>query len=271
MNTTPRTARTINLRSPREIERMRPAGRIVWEAHQAAASLVRPGVTTAELDQAVEDVFRRYEAEPLFKGVPGPMPFPAATCISVNEEVVHGIPGTRALAAGDIVSLDTGCRVDGWCGDAAVTHAVEPIDPEARRLLDVTSQVLRLAVQKLGVCSRWSEVAGAMQEFVQGHGFSVVTAFCGHGIGRDLHELPQAPNCPSASADDFLIKPGLVLAVEPMVNAGRPEVRCLEDGWTQVADDGSLSAHFEHTIAITDAGPQVLTGNPHQESWPETL
>ena len=257
----------VHLRSLREIRRMRQAGLVVWEAHQAAAALVQPGVTTAELDAAVEDVFNRHGAEPLFKGVAGKVPFPAATCTSVNEQVVHGIPGRRRLREGDIVSLETGCRVQGWCGDAAVTHAVGQVDPEVRRLLAVTHQTLELAIELLGRKSWWSEVAAAMEQRVQAAGFSVVKAFCGHGIGRQLHEEPQLPNYLSRELrqNDVRLRPGLVIAVEPMVNLGTSSVRCLPDHWTQVTADGKLSAHFEHTVAVTDEGPVTLTGPPRDD------
>ncbi len=252
----------IKLRSPREIARMRLPGQLVGEAHQRVAELVRPGVTTGELDRVVEQLFARHQAEPLFKGYPGPTPFPAVTCISVNHEVVHGIPGPRVLKEGDIVSVDTGCRLDGWCGDAAVTHAVGQISAQSQRLLQVTRGVLELAVRSLLECDRWSQVAQRMQAYVENHGFSVVESFVGHGIGREMHELPQVPNYYSeefAKSEDFELRPGLVLAIEPMVNTGTAAVTCLDDGWTQVTADGGRSAHFEHTVAITRDGPQILT------------
>ncbi|MFO0817227.1 MAG: type I methionyl aminopeptidase [Pirellulales bacterium] len=254
----------LTLRSPREIARMRWPGLIVWRAHQEVAQKVAPGVTTGELDAVVEAVFARYAAEPLFKGVPGKVPFPSATCISVNEAVVHGIPGDRVLREGDIVSVDTGCRYEGWCGDSAYTHAVGEIAPRTRELLDVTSETLALAIRLMGERKWWSEVAEEMAQWVRSHGFSVVESFSGHGIGKTMHEEPQAPNYSSVDLKrrDFPLKPGLVLAIEPMVNRGAKGVRCLADHWTQVTTDGSPSAHFEHTIAITLAGPLVLTGPP---------
>src|SRR5262245_28652392 len=173
----------INLRSPRELAQMRKAGLVVWGAHQVAKAIVRPGVTTAEIDAGIDEYLLRHDAIPLFKGVPGKVPFPAATCISVNEEVVHGIPGSRRLKEGDVVSLDTGCKVNGWCGDSAYTHPVGRVAPEVQRLLDVTSSVLDLAIELMAVKSRWSEVAREMGEYVRDHGFSVVENFVGHGIG----------------------------------------------------------------------------------------
>lgn len=247
---------------------MRKAGLAVWEAHQLAASMIKPGVTTGEIDAAVEAFFIEKGAEALFKGVPGRVPFPAVTCMSVNEEVVHGIPSDRVLNEGDIVSIDTGCRFDGWCGDAAMTHPVGRISAEASKLLKVTSEVLDLAIQEMGRCSRWSQVAVKMEKFVKDHGFSVVEAFVGHGIGREMHEDPQVPNFVGNGirfGDDFQLVPGLVIAVEPMVNMGTKRVRTLRDHWTQVTADGRWSAHFEHTIAMTEFGPYVLTAGPEED------
>ena len=262
------------LRSPREIAQMRKAGLLVWQAHQVMAAMIRPGVTTAELDAAAEAFFAEHQAEPLFKNFPNSIPegspFPAVTCISINEEVVHGIPGSRRLAAGDIVGIDTGCKLNGWCGDAAATYPVGPIDPEARRLLDVTGNVLELAAELIGQRSRWKEVAAEMETYVKDNKFSIVEAFVGHGIGREMHEDPQVPNFVGKhfrSSSDFRLVPGLVIAVEPMVNAGTKAVRCRPDQWTQVTADGSLSAHFEHTIALTESGPCLLTAGPNDERW----
>ena len=259
----------LQLRSTREIQLMRKAGLVVWEAHQAAARLIQPGMTTAEIDAAVEAVFVRHRAVPLFKGVPGKVPFPAATCVSVNEEVVHGIPGPRILRNGDIVSVDTGCQVEGWCGDSAYTHPAGSISAEKQRLLDVTRGTLALALRLLGEKSRWSEIAAEMERFVRAAGFSVVEKLTGHGVGRTMHELPEVPNFFSRELlkNDFVIRPGLVIAVEPMVNVGTKEVRCLSDHWTLVTTDGKPSAHFEHTIAVTSNGPIALTGPP-DETFP---
>ncbi len=244
---------------------MRRAGLAVWGAHREAAALVKPGITTAELDAAVEAFFLGHGAVPLFKGVPGKVPFPAACCISVNDEVVHGIPGPRVLRAGDVVSIDTGCSVGGWCADSAVTHPVGEVAPDVQRLLDCTSGVLKLAIQLMAVRDRWSDVAAEMAKYVRDHGFSVVENFVGHGIGRSMHEDPQVPNfCTPAFRrnHDFTLEPGLVIAVEPMVNMGSKKVRALADHWTQSTVDGKPSAHFEHTVAITDGGPVVLTAPP---------
>lgn len=253
------------LRSSREIAMMRKAGLMVWHAHQVAQSMLGPGVATGEIDAAVEKFFLEHGAVPLFKGVPGRVPFPAVTCMSVNEEVVHGIPGPRELKEGDIVSIDTGCKVNGWCGDAAATYAIGELDPEVQRLMDVTEQTLNLAIDLMGKKTFWSDVAIEMERLVKDAGFFVVEAFVGHGIGREMHEDPQVPNFASEQLrrnGDFRLVPGLVIAVEPMVNMGTKKVRTMADHWTQVTADKKPSAHFEHTIAITESGPVPLTGCP---------
>ena len=244
---------------------MREAGLVVWNAHQIAAALVRPGITTAEIDAAIERYFAERQAVPLFKGVPGKVPFPAVTCISVNEEVVHGIPGPRKLVEGDVVSIDTGCRLNGWCGDAAITHPVGNVEPEIMRLLAVTKGTLDLAIREMAVKKMWSEVAKEMEAYVKDAGFFVVENFVGHGIGREMHEEPQVPNFVSNQlrrSGDFELRPGLVIAVEPMVNAGTKRVKGMPNHWTQVTGDGKPSAHFEHTIAMTQDGPVALTAAP---------
>jgi methionyl aminopeptidase len=256
----------IVLRSKREITKMRAAGLLVWEAHQCAGQLVKPGVTTRELDAVVDRLFAQRHAEPLFKGVPGPIPFPAATCISVNEEIVHGIPGDRELREGDIVSLDTGCRLNGWCGDAAVTYLVGECSDLAKHLLATTLGALNLAIELLPVKSRWSEIAREVQQFVTDGGLEVIDTFVGHGIGREMHEPPQVPNFVDLDSwEDFELRPGLVLAIEPMVCTGSKEVICRDDHWTQATRDGGLAAHCEHTVALTSEGPMILTEGPTSE------
>jgi methionyl aminopeptidase len=254
----------IQLRSEREIKLMRRSGLVVWRALQAAGEVVKAGVTTAEIDAAVERVFQEHDAEPLFKGVPGTVPFPAATCVSVNEQVVHGIPGRRKLREGDIVSIDTGCRIDGWCGDSAWTYSVGRISPPVQRLMDVTLQSLELAIDLVGKRQRWNQVAEEISAFIRSHGFSVVETMSGHGVGRELHEAPQYPNYvnPKAKEEDVVLRTGLVIAIEPMVNLGKKETRVLPDHWTIVAADGKPSAHFEHTVALTKDGPVRLTAPP---------
>ncbi len=253
---------------------MRKAGLLVWEAHQVAAPMVRPGATTGEIDAAIDNFFQEHNALPLFKNfphaTPGEPPFPTVTCISVNEEVVHGIPGDRILVEGDIVSIDTGCKINGWCGDAAVTHPVGRVIADVQRLLDVTREVLELAIELMGKKAWWSEVASEMEALARDNRLSVVEAFVGHGIGREMHEDPQVPNFVGKRfrrSNDFRLVPGLVIAVEPMVNLGTKQVRSLPDRWTQVTADDRPSAHFEHTIAITESGPYVLTAGPNGEGW----
>lgn len=256
------------LRSRREIGLMRRAGLLVWQAHQAAARLIEPGVSTIQLETAIAEVFRKAEAEPLFLNYPGVTPFPAVSCISVNEELVHGIPGSRELQDGDIVSIDTGCRIAGWCGDAAVTHAVGAIAEEAQKILRVTHGALNLAIELMSQKTWWSEVAKEMQRFVEDEGCSVITSMVGHGIGQEMHESPQVPNYydPTwADEEDFELRPGVVIAVEPMVSLGSHELRHLDDHWTCITKDKRLCAHFEHTIAITKEGPQRLTEAPRTD------
>jgi methionyl aminopeptidase len=258
------------LKSDRDIAQMRRAGLLVWQAHQVAAELVRPGVTTAEIDAATEKFILEHKAIPLFKGVQGEVPFPASTCISVNEQIVHGIPGPRQLKEGDIVSIDIGCKVNGWCGDAAVTHAVGKIDARKQRLLDVTEGALRLAIELIPKYKMWSQIAKEMERYVRRAGFSVVEGLVGHGIGREMWEEPQVPNYYTVQYEalgDFELKPGLVIAVEPMVNMGRKPHETLADQWTIVTKDRQPSAHFEHTIAITKQGLQVLTVGPNGQGW----
>jgi methionyl aminopeptidase len=251
----------IELKRPREIELMRAAGRLVAEAHRLVKGLVAPGITTREIDRAVEELFESRGAIPLFKGYPGKTPFPAVCCISVNEQIVHGIPGDRVLVPGDIVKVDTGCKLNGWCGDSAWSYPVGEVDALKKKLLKIGEENLRLAIDGLKDCRRWSDVAKRMQEAVRKAGFSVVEQFVGHGIGRTMHEDPQVPNyvSPQLLKHDFRIEPGLVLAIEPMVNAGTPDVRILKDHWTVETKDRKPSVHFEHTVAITDAGPVILT------------
>ncbi|PQO35637.1 type I methionyl aminopeptidase [Blastopirellula marina] len=254
----------ITLRSKREIEKMHVAGQLVRQAHQKVAELVRPGVTTAELDKAVDDLFAEAGAIPLFKGVPGKVPFPAATCVSVNDEVVHGIPGKRILKEGDIVSVDTGAKIGGWCGDSAWTYAVGEISDEAKKLMEVTERALHVAIELLPVKKRWSQVAKEMQNVVESAGFSVITTLVGHGIGTTMHEEPQVPNYDSREfrqKGDFDLRPGLVIAVEPMVAVGREDLYLHGDGWTLSTKDHSLTAHFEHTLALTTSGVRILTGD----------
>jgi methionyl aminopeptidase len=257
---------------------MRPAGVAVYQALQIARKMARPGATTGQIDAAIAEHFRRLRAEPLFLHYPNSSPgkpaFPGVTCCSVNDEVVHGIPGPRVLEEGDILSIDTGCRIGGWCGDSAVTLPIGRIKPEVARLLEVTQGVLDLAIKLMAVKNWWSEVAAEMASYVRGHGFYVVENFVGHGIGRQMHEEPQVPNFVSTHlkrSGDFRLEPGLVIAVEPMVNFGTKKVISSHDHWTQSTNDGKPSAHFEHTVAVTDRGIRVLTCPPTPEEEQKLL
>lgn len=245
----------INIRSPREIEQLRKANAIVAEVFQRLEGKVIPGVTTEELDQIAEEYIRSRGAVPAFKGYRG---FPATLCTSINEEVVHGIPGQRKLKEGDLVSLDVGVIRNGYFGDAAVTLPVGEVDPEARRLIEVTERALFIGIEKTKAGNRLFDISSAIQQWVESNGFSVVRDFVGHGIGKSLHEEPQIPNFGSPHQGPRLAK-GMVFALEPMVNEGTYEVRVLSDAWTVITADGKRSAHFEHTIAITDEGPEILS------------
>jgi len=253
------------LKSPREIELMRAAGRIVHKVLGALRETAAPGVTTGELGRVADEIITSHGAEALFKGVRTQgvkFPFPSAICASVNDEVVHGIPGDRVLREGDIVSVDCGVRLRGYCGDSATTLAIGRIRPEIQRLLDVTSEALDIAIREMKPGRMWSEIAGRMQATVQGAGFTVVREFVGHGIGQDMHEEPKVPNYTDRKQlkSDFRLDPGLVLAVEPMVNQGSAQVKSGDwTGWPQVTKDGRWSAHFEHTVAVTKTGVDVLT------------
>jgi methionyl aminopeptidase len=249
------------LKSAREINLMREAGKLVARALNVCREMIKPGVRTLEIDRAVEDLFAQHGAHPLFKGYPGKVPFPAATCISINEQVVHGIPGQRVIRAGDLVKIDTACKLNGWCADAAATIVVGDIRPEWRRLVDVGHQVLEIALVEVGRRKWWSEVAALMQQHAEAAGFSVVEQYVGHGIGRVMHENPQVPNFVNRDVrkHDFRLEEGLVLAIEPMINMGRAETLTLRDHWTVVTRDGLPSVHMEHTVAIVGGGIVVVT------------
>ncbi|MGE3818678.1 MAG: type I methionyl aminopeptidase [Isosphaeraceae bacterium] len=255
----------IKLKSPREIALMRESGRVVAKALDQVRKMAVPGVSTADMNDAVAAIFREHGATPLFLGYPcstkGKPPFPAVICASVNEQVVHGIPNRRPLAEGDVVSIDTGCRLNGWCGDAAVTLAIGSPAPEQKKLLDVTLETLGLSIRAMERCRYWSEVAALMEKYVKSQRMAVIEKFVGHGIGRDMHEEPQVPNFVSKTLrrHDIKLEPGIVLAIEPMVALGTKEVRTLDDGWTVVTKDLAAAAHFEHTVAMTPEGPRVLT------------
>ena len=261
----------IILKTPADIAMMREAGRIVARALRLVESMLCPGVRTVELGLAVEELIVGAGGVPTFKNYPsrkfGVPAFPAAICSSVNEQVVHGIPGGRVLAEGDIVSVDIGAHLDGWCGDAARTFPVGRIGRRAKKLLEVTENSLKKALALSRPGRRLRDISAAIQGEAEGNGFSVVKAFVGHGIGRDMHEAPQIPNYvpepgegPGDGLPDCPLVPGMVLAIEPMVNAGGSDVLVDKaDGWTVYTKDRSLSAHFEHTVAVTEGGPLILT------------
>lgn len=249
-------------RSAAEIERLARVNALVASVLDELAAMVEPGVTTADVDAAAESRLRGAGAEPAFKGYHG---YPSTICASVNEQVVHGIPSGRALVEGDILSVDLGAKLDGFYGDSAVTVPVGTVSPEAARLLEVTKASLYDGIAAVRAGGRVSDIGAAVQAYVEARGFSVVREFVGHGIGTKLHEDPQIPNYGSAGRGPRLAE-GMVLAIEPMVNAGKAAVKVLGDGWTAVTKDGSLSAHFEHTVVVTGDGCRILTrsGQEHR-------
>ncbi len=256
------------LKSLHEIKLMREAGILVAKALKLCRQMAKPGIRTIEIDQAVEAMFASSNAIPLFKGYAGfddeTPPYPASTCISINEQVVHGIPGNRVLKEGDIVSFDTACKLNGWCADAAITVPVGTVRPERLRLIRIAEETLAIAVREIGRRKYWSEVAKQMEKHSHLAGYSLVENFVGHGIGRSMHEQPQVVNFiprdrKGLEEFDFRLEPGLVLAIEPMLNMGKVEVEILADHWTVVTKDGYPSAHVEHTVAITENGVEILT------------
>ena len=245
------------LKSASEIEKMRRAGKVVREVLELVRGHVRPGATTLDLERVAEARIKELGAKPAFKGYHG---FPCCLCTSINNEVVHGIPSKkRVLKDGDIVSVDCGAIIDGYYGDAAITIPVgEKISPDTARLLAATEKSLYAGISAVKPGATLGDIGAAVQKVVEAEGFSVVRDFVGHGIGSNMHEDPQVPNYGQAGSG-MKLKAGMVIAIEPMVNAGKPDVRVLRDGWTAVTDDGSMSAHFEHTVAVTDTGAKVLT------------
>lgn len=250
----------IAIKSRREIERMREVGRFTAEILLELRDRARPGVTTGQLDEIARKALEKRGLNSPFLGYgPGGVrPYPGVLCTSINEEIVHGIPGPRELREGDIISLDFGVESGGWHGDSAVTIAVGEIDDEARRLIDTTQAALELGIAQMVPGNRLSDIGHAVQTRAESEGYGVVRQFVGHGIGRQMHEAPQIPNYGRPGRGPRL-KAGMVFAIEPMVNAGSERAKVLEDEWTAVTVDGSLSAHFEHTVLITDDGPEVLT------------
>lgn len=250
--------RNIYIKTPKEIAIMREAGRINAMALDAVRKLIRPGVTTADLDAAAAEVIRKHDAKPAFLGVPGAYPYPATTTISVNDELVHGIPGKRRLREGDIVSVDCGTIFEGYVGDSAFTAGVGEISAEAQRLLEVTEKALYIGIDKLRAGNRVGDVGAAIQAYVEASGYHLTREYTGHGIGKAMWEGPQVPNYGIAGRGT-LLRVGMVIALEPMVLVGTPHTRVLPDRWTVASADGSLTAHFEHTVAITTDGPMILT------------
>ena len=245
----------IVLKSKDDIEIMRRAGHVVGSTLDMVERELRAGITTGELDKMIEEFIRSQGSIPAFKGYQG---YPASACISINDEVVHGIPGKRVIHEGDIVSVDIGSIVDEFYGDSARTFAVGEISAEKRKLMDITRQALMTGIDKARKGNKLGEISAAVQQVAESNGYGVVRQLVGHGIGRKMHEEPQVPNFGSPQEGPVL-KTGMVLAIEPMVNAGTYEVKTLPDGWTVVTADGQPSAHFEHTVAITDDGPDILT------------
>lgn len=250
--------RKIRIKSGREIDLMRSAGRVASDILQQLIAKVEPGVTTGEIDQLAADLMKKADCKSAFLGYRG---FPGYTCISVNEEVVHGIGGPRVIQPGDILKIDVGIVKNGWIGDNATTIPVGEVPESTRRLLAATEQSLYEAINKARPGLRLAELCGAVEEHVKPLGFTVVREFVGHGVGRELHEEPQIPNYRPGGKTPVL-EPGMTLAIEPMVNAGTPRVRILDDGWTVVTEDKKPSAHYEHTVLVTDDEPELLTERP---------
>jgi methionyl aminopeptidase len=251
----------VTLKSPREIEKMRRSGKITSRVLTQLMHAVRPGITTAELDEMAEREIRAAGGIPTFKGYNG---FAASICASVNDEVVHGIPGSRVLHEGDLLSIDIGTTLDGYVSDSAVTVPVGTVSEEARRLLQVTQECLTIGIAQMRPGRRLGDIGASVQAHAEENGYGVVRELVGHGVGQAMHEEPQVPNYGTAGTG-LELRPGLVLAIEPMITQGSPKVKILGDGWTVVTADGKLAAHFEHTIAVTEDGPKILTLRDHAE------
>lgn len=250
--------RNIVVKSESELALMREAGRVNALALAAVREAIRPGVTTGELDAIAEEFIRKHGGIPIFKGYPGPYPYPATLNVSVNEELVHGIPGKRKLKEGDIVSVDCGTLLEGFVGDSAFSMGVGEISEQAKKLLEVTEQSLYEGIRHMRAGNRTGDVSAAIQQFVESRGFYVTREYTGHGVGRNMHEGPQVPNY-GTSGRGIVLRPGMTIALEPMVLVGTPRTRVLADEWTVVSADGSLTAHFEHSVAVTAGEPLILT------------
>jgi methionyl aminopeptidase len=251
----------ITIKSAREIELMRVSGKITAKTLSMLMKTVKAGMTTAEVDRLAEDSIRSMGGTPTFIGYHG---YAHTVCLSVNEEVVHGIPGPRTLKDGDLLSIDIGTTLDGYVSDSAVTVAIGEVSPAAKRLMDVTQECLMLGIAQMQPGNRLGDIGHAVQKHAESHGYGVVRQLVGHGVGTQLHEEPQVPNYGNPG-HGTLLRPGLVLAIEPMITEGSYEVETLDDGWTVVTEDGKLAAHFEHTIAVTTEGPRILTLRDYAE------
>ncbi|MBE3037906.1 MAG: type I methionyl aminopeptidase [Chloroflexi bacterium] len=251
--------RQITIKTPQELETMRMAGRINAEALAATFSVIRPGVSTADLNAAAEEVLHKYGVYSPFKNYPGPYPYPSSTCVSVNDELVHGIPNVkRKLRRGDIVSVDCGTVYEGFVGDSAFTAAVGEVTPQVRKLLEVTEQALYIGIAKMKAGGHSGDISAAIQRYVESSGFQVTREYTGHGVGRRMHEGPQVPNY-GLPGRGVLLRSGMTVALEPMVLVKNPATRVTSDEWTVVSMDGLPTAHFEHTVAVTENGPMILT------------
>jgi methionyl aminopeptidase len=250
--------RPIVIKNPPEIETMREAGRVNALVLETVREMVRPGITTQELDAVAEELIRKNGGKPAFKNYPGPYPYPATLTISINEELVHGIPGKRKLMEGDLVSVDCGTVLDGFVADSAFSMGVGEISSQAQQLLEVTEKALYMAIEKMRPGNRVGDVSATIQQFVEGYNFHVPREYTGHGVGRDMHEGPLVPNF-GVSGRGIPLRPGITVALEPMVMVGTPRTRVLEDQWTVISTDRSLTAHFEHSVAVTEDEPIILT------------
>jgi methionyl aminopeptidase len=250
--------RQITIKTPDELEIMRTAGRINAEALFAVHALIKPGVATVELNEAAEAVHRKYGVYSPFKNYPGPTPFPASICVSINDVLVHGIPGKYRLKEGDIVSVDCGTVYEGFVGDSAFTAGVGKLDPQAQKLLNVTEQALYAGIDRMRADNHVGDVSAAIQDLVEKNGFHITREYTGHGVGRKMHEGPQVPNY-GTPGRGMKLRPGITVALEPMVLVSTPSTRVQKDKWAVASLDGSLTAHFEHSIAVTQNGPYILT------------
>ena len=250
--------RNIVIKNQAELALMREAGRVNALALVTVREMIRPGVATADLDAAAEEVIRKHGGIPIFKGYPGAYPFPATLCVSINEELVHGFPSKRRLTEGEIVSVDCGTLLEGYVGDSAFTAGVGEISAQAQQLLEVTEHALETGIAQMRPGNRTGDVSAAIQRYVESNGFHVTREYTGHGVGQQMHEGPQVPNY-GTPGRGVVLRPGMTIALEPMVLVGTPRTRVLPDQWTVVSADGSLTAHFEHSVAVTEADPWILT------------